>query len=97
MSFKAWDPTEALQRLVEEKAVIGDGDPVPLAARIVRDCAPEAALSMVHLAIHSVDERMRFQASRYILDATLNAGGKDSQQPVEVFLQSILDAADNSN
>ena len=97
MSFKAWDPTEALQRLVQEKEVIGDGDPVPLAERIIRDSAPEAALSMVHLAIHSVDERMRFQASRYVLEHTLNAGGKDSQQPVELFLQSILDAADNNN
>lgn len=97
MAFKAWDPTEALQRLVQEKELIGDGDPVPFASRIIRDSAPEAALSITHLAIHSLDERIRFQAARYILDSTMNQGGKDSQQPIELFLQEILDAADNSN
>lgn len=95
--FKAWDPTEAIQRLADEKNLIGDGDPIPVAQRIIRDVAPEAALSMAHLAIHSVDERIRLQASKYILDTTMNTGGKDSQQPIELFLQSILDGADNSN
>lgn len=97
MSFKAWDPADALARLAQEKEVIGDGEPVATATRIIRDAAPEAALAMTHLAIHSVDERMRFQAARYILDSTLNVGGKDSQQPIEQFLQSILDEADTSN
>lgn len=85
-------------RLAQEKEILGkhDGDPVKTANEIIRNAAPEAALSLVHLSQHSLDERIRMQASRAILDMTVNAAGKTPDSPLDAFLQDVLDQA-NTN
>lgn len=95
MGYRNWDPEEALMRLAQESEILSThaGDPVKTANEIIRSSAPEAALSLVHLALHSLDERIRMQSSKAILDMTVNAAGNAPVAPLDKFLQDILDEA----
>jgi hypothetical protein len=73
MADSGWDPETALRRLAEETNILRstDGDPTSTADEILRSAAPEAALSMVWMAVHSKDERVRYNASKFVLDKIL--------------------------
>ena len=100
MAYRSWDPEEALIRLAQESLVLEDGagDPIKTANGIIRNAAPEAALSLTHLALHSVDERIRMQASKAILDMTINVtSGKAADMPIEELLNNLLMDANTDN
>lgn len=97
MAYQDWDPEQALQRLAEEKSFAlsaNDGDPVKTAESIVQTAAPEAALSVCWLAIHSLDERLRLNASKYILDRVLPEGRKSGSEDPIGDLYKALSAND---
>jgi len=49
---------------------------------------------MIHLAIHSSSERIRFDAGRYLMDRAMGRVGEESitpeSTPISEFLESVL-------
>jgi hypothetical protein len=70
---EAWDPKSALDSLVFEAQMDG-GDAAAATARILREHSLLAAQSICHLAAYAQTERIRFEAARYVVEATLNTG-----------------------
>lgn len=67
-----WNPREALQSLVFEAQMDG-GDAAAASARILREHAILAAQSICHLSAYAQTERIRLQASQYIVDRVLGS------------------------
>jgi hypothetical protein len=63
----------ALDSLVFEAQLDG-GDAAAATSRILREHALLAAQSICHLSAYSQNDRIRLDASRYIVDTTLEAG-----------------------
>jgi hypothetical protein len=68
-----WNPREALESLVFEAQMDG-GDAAAATSRILREHAILAAQSIAHLAAYASTERVRLQASAYIVDRVLAQG-----------------------
>jgi hypothetical protein len=67
-----WNPKEALQGLVFEAQMDG-GDAGAATSRILREHAILAAQSICHLSAYAQTERIRLQASQYIVDRVLGS------------------------
>ena len=67
-----WDPQVALQSLVLESH-FDDGDQVQATARLLREHALMAAQSVAQLSCYAESERVRMQASTYIIDKVMAA------------------------
>lgn len=76
---RPWDPTKALEALVAEQAVYDGENHVQRTRRLLEEAAPEAALSLVHLASHAVNEAVRLRAANSVVKAVIefNAEGDD--------------------
>jgi hypothetical protein len=68
---KSWDPEAQLNDLMLEMQ-FDDGNAAASSARMLREHALQAASSIAHLSAHAGNERVRMQASAYILDKVLN-------------------------
>lgn len=77
---REWVPDEAVEQLTVRRALQKVEDPVRMATDILKEALPIAALSMVHLAINSQIEGIRFNASKYVMDKTFG-DGKDLKLP----------------
>lgn len=90
-----WNPREALQSLVFEAQMDG-GDAAAATARILREHAILAVQSIAHLAAYAQTERVRLQASQYIVDRVLDEGldadVKLQQQQVRMIGQALYAA-----
>ena len=63
-----WDSDDAFESLKMERSVQGDEKPDEMAMRILKEAAPMAAASIVHIALHSGNDNTRLAAGRYIVD-----------------------------
>lgn len=79
MIEREWDDEEAMKAFQEEQAVM-DMTPQELAEKIINEQAPVAALSVAHLARHSIDERVRLSAAKYITDTALKLRDRDNEK-----------------
>jgi hypothetical protein len=70
---EAWNPKAQLEGLMFE-AQLDAGDAAAATARILREHALLAAQSICHLAAYAQTERVRLEAARYVVDATLKTG-----------------------
>ena len=67
---REWDPKASLQRLMLESQ-LDAGDAVAAATRLLREHAVMAAQSIAHLSAYGESERVRLQASTWIIDRVL--------------------------
>jgi len=92
--MKEWDPEHALAGLTAERA-LDDGDDLAASERIFAENAVPAALSLVHLAVHSSNERIRLEASKYVVDRNLGRIGDTDplkalgNDPLVKFLRGV--------
>lgn len=89
-----WDPKAALESLVDEKSHFDESDE-QLAKRLFKEASPRAALSIIHMAAHSQNERIRLDASKYITERVLGpasspASEGESDTPLEDLLGDIV-------
>lgn len=66
-----WNPKAQLEALMFEAQMDG-GDTTAATSRILREHALIAAQSICHLSAYASTERIRLQASQYIVDRVLN-------------------------
>jgi RNase H-fold protein (predicted Holliday junction resolvase) len=79
---REWDDEAAMEAFQAESAVM-DMTPAELAERIIHEQSPVAALSITHLARHSIDERVRMSAAKYIVDTSLKLRERDKEKDVD--------------
>lgn len=73
-----WVPDDALKNLEMESALHGKESPEELAHRLLKENAAMAVLSLVHASQHGRTERIRVDASKYIVDRTLGKIGDEN-------------------
>lgn len=82
-----WLPDDAVAALNQER-VFTQETPAEMARRIFKESAPNAAASIVHVALYGSNERLRLDASKYVVDRVLGRVGED----VNIGVDSPLDA-----
>jgi len=89
-----WDPKEALRTLASESALSEDEDEIAISERLLKENAPQATLSLVHLSQNSPNDSIRMKASQYILDRVLGRadelGLQKSSDPFMEFLSDCV-------
>lgn len=66
-----WIPEQALRNLNGEQAIYGDETQEQTAQRLLRENLPIATAAIIHLALYSRNEKIRFDASKYVTERTL--------------------------
>ncbi len=94
-----WVPDDALNSLAMEQSVRPEETPEAITRRLMRENASVAALSIIHLSKHASTERMRLDASKYVLDRVLGRIGDDlseSNDPLALFLEGVEEYANSA-
>jgi len=91
---KEWIPDEALESMVMERSLHEGENNVKTSRRLVDENLPIVAQSMIHLAIYSSSERIRFDAGRYLMDRVGEESVTPESTPISEFLQSVLQDVD---
>lgn len=68
---RRWDPEEVVRGMATEQAAFGEESNFDTAERIIQENLPFAVQSIVHLALMSDNEKMRFDASKYLVDRAI--------------------------
>lgn len=68
---KAWVPDDALNALTAEREFRPAESPAELAKRLFEEGLPMAVLSINHLSQHGRSERIRLEASKYVVERNL--------------------------
>jgi len=89
-----WDSDEALEFLKEERTVFGDVSNVELTRRLIEEAAPAAALSMIHLSRHAVNENTRMNASKWVVEMATNIETEDGKAAWEKMLPDVVHEAE---
>lgn len=74
-----WVPDQALRDLQMEKALHSDESNATLTKRLINENLPMAAMSVIHMALHSSDERIRLAAAKFLIDSEIQVSGKDGK------------------
>jgi hypothetical protein len=70
--FRDWVGDESIDEFKRSTNAI-DLAPDELAERIVNEAAPMAAMEIVRMARHGIDDRIKFSAAKYLVDRSLDA------------------------
>jgi hypothetical protein len=97
-----WEPTPAEKAaLLNAEMDLDDGDTAVTARRLFKENAPTAALSIIRMATHGSTERIKLDASKYILERVLGKIGEDGEEiisPIEAVLNNLTrDAEKHAN
>jgi hypothetical protein len=93
--LRAWVPDEYLEALVTERVVEPDLTHEEQARKILMKAAPMAASSVAHLSVHGRDERVRFQAAKYIIDGVVGGGFKVEGGVDDTLMALVLRLQEN--
>ena len=84
---------EDLEALQEEINLLDGGDEVKMAERLFKENLPGAVLNIVKMANHAQSDRVRFDASKYIVERNmgrLQDAQPNVSQPLEKLLQEVF-------
>ena len=95
---EGWDPEAALLSLASETSLVDSGDATETARRLLQQNLPAATASVVHIALHSHNERLRLEASKTIMDRCLGTTASADplgrpMDPLEKVLTEIFQGA----
>lgn len=90
---------EELEVLKTESDVLG-GDEVTQAERLFKENLPGSVLQLVKLATHAQSERVRLDASKYIVERNLgrlqDINPSAAKQPLEAFFDRLEDEEEDA-
>jgi uncharacterized membrane protein YheB (UPF0754 family) len=89
---REWDVEDALASLVSRTMDENRGDTKKTAEMIFNDNVALAAQSLVHAAVHSDNERIRLDASKYIVERVLGRLGESKDVAADP-LQELFNEA----
>ena len=94
----SWVADEALASLVSERQVHPEETEEQLTRRLFRENSANAALGIIHIAVHGANERTRLDASKYVIERVLGKVGDDAFQaeksPLESLMEGVLQQAE---
>jgi len=99
--MKTWDPDDALaeltqgqRHLIEETDLSDAKQTGQMVDQIFRESACAAALSVVHIALHGANDRIRFQAAQYVVErgTSVDGGSGDALHDLVSELSEMLRA-----
>ena len=92
-----WVADDALANLSMERQIHPEESVEDTARRLFRENSSVAALSIIHLSRHASTERIRLDASKYVLDRVLGRVGDDAygqtKDPLEMFIKGVEEYA----
>lgn len=98
---KDWIPDEALNALVQERAVHPEESPEQMARRLILENLGQVTLGVIHTALWGSNERTRLDAQKYLMERALGRVGDDAfgdvQSPIEKFLTGVEFLANNGS
>jgi len=99
--FPEWDPEEAMKALASETKLLDDGDTTQTSRRLLQHNLAAATQSVIHIALHSPNERLRLDAAKTIMDRCLGtvAASDPLGKPkdnLELVLEEIFTNAANN-
>jgi hypothetical protein len=93
-----WDSDEAFAAVKMEKTVNPHESNASLTRRLFEEAAPQAALTLVHLAQHATNENTRMNAAKYVTERVLGKIGDDTEgtsTPLESLLEEMHQTIEN--
>jgi len=90
---RLWIPDEAIAALKSERAMLEPKSDIEFTRELFRQNAPAAAASIVHLALHSTNERVRSDNARYVVERVLGRPGEENphgRTPLEALMEGVL-------
>jgi hypothetical protein len=89
--MKDWDPDEALASLKMERQVTSESEEV-IARRIFRENLVQATQAICHLATYGLNEKIRLDAAKYVVERGLGRLGEDAgnEDPFETLLAECV-------
>jgi hypothetical protein len=92
--MREWDPDDIAQKLVVPRSGAEEQTPESQATTTFRESLPVAAASICHLALHSANERIRLDASKYVVERNLGRIGENNlpgaKDPVDDLIKEVL-------
>jgi hypothetical protein len=96
---RSWIPDEAIAALNMEKQMMPEKSDIERTREQFRQSAPAAAAALIHLALHSQNERIRFQSAQYVVERVLGRPGEENphgRTPLEALMEGVLSVTDES-
>jgi len=91
---QTWNADDALDFLVMERAVNPSESVEEMSRRLFHENLPTAVASIVHVAIHSPNEKTRLEASKYVVERVLGKIGTETldegKSPWEELLANVV-------
>lgn len=89
-----WDSDAALENLRMERSVRTDLNNEQLTRQILEEAGPQAAMSIIHLALHATNENTRLNASKYVTDNLINEGAASTKAKWEDLVGEAVSEAE---
>jgi hypothetical protein len=83
-----------LEALKMERDVHPHESNAEFARRLLNEAAPKAAISIIHIALHGLNENTRFNAAKYISDITLNDDTSAAKEGWEALVGDVISKAE---
>lgn len=97
---KAWDPEDAVRALSAESEIMDQGDLAATARKLMEEALPVAVLSVIHIATNSANEKLRFDASKYLVERGLgpvkDGSLKPKDDPIEAMFKQLKELQDRA-
>lgn len=94
---KDWDSDEALEFLKQERTVFGAEDTlsnIELTRKLIEEAAPMAAMSMIHLSRHAMNENTRAGAAKWVVEFATQVQTEEGRAAWEKILPSVVQEAE---
>lgn len=95
-----YSPANAVQDLADEPEIYDDllrTDATRIVHRLVTDSMEPAIRCIINLSATGSNERLRFDAAKYILELGLPVGGNgDPESPIEKLIGEIQEAGEQT-
>lgn len=88
--MKNWDPDEALDFLKMEREVMSDGTIEDTARRLFRENLVPATQAICHLAIYGLNEKLRLEAAKYVVERVMGRDEMVTGDPLEKLIGDIV-------
>ena len=91
-----WDPEKVDELLKMERSVNTEAEisNIDLTRKLIEQAAPHAAMSMIHLSRHAVNENTKMNASKWVVEFATQIETEDGKAAWEKLLPSIVDEAE---
>jgi hypothetical protein len=94
---RSWIPDHAIEALNQERHMQEPKSDIEFTREQFRQSAPHAAAAIVHLALHSQNERIRLQSAQYVVERVLGRPGEENphgRTPLEALMEGVLQLTD---